>query len=66
MAVAIANHPAVLLAHEPTGELDAHTESQVLDLLRARTRHGAAVLVASHSPAVAAVAHRVFTLIDGK
>jgi putative ABC transport system ATP-binding protein len=56
----------VLLADEPTGELDAHTETQVLDLLRARTRHGVAVLVASHSRAVAAAADRVITLTDGQ
>jgi len=66
LAIALANNPAVLLADEPTGELDAHTETQVLDLLRARTRHGVAVLVASHSRAVAAAADRVITLTDGQ
>ena len=66
LAVALANNPAVLLADEPTGELDAHTETQVLDLLRARTEHGVAILVASHSPAVAAAADRVITLSDGR
>jgi len=66
LAVALANNPAVLLADEPTGELDTHTETQVLDLLRARTEHGVAILVASHSPAVAAAADRVITLTDGR
>ena len=66
LAVALANNPAVLLADEPTGELDAHTETQVLDLLRARAEHGVAILVASHSPAVAAAADRVITLTDGR
>jgi putative ABC transport system ATP-binding protein len=66
LAVALANNPAVLLADEPTGELDAHTETQVLDLLRARTEHGVAILVASHSPAVAVAADRVITLTDGR
>ena len=66
LALALANNPAVLLADEPTGELDAHTETQVLDLLRARTEHGVAILVASHSPAVAAAADRVITLTDGR
>ena len=65
LAVALANNPAVLLADEPTGELDAHTETQVLDLLRARADQGVAILVASHSPAVAA-ADRVITLTDGE
>ena len=66
LAVALANKPAVLLADEPTGELDAHTETQVLDLLRARAEHGVGILVASHSPAVAAAADRVITLTDGQ
>jgi putative ABC transport system ATP-binding protein len=66
LAVALANNPAVLVADEPTGELDAHTETQVLDLLRARTELGVAILVASHSPAVAAAADRVITLTDGQ
>ena len=66
LAVALANNPAVLLADEPTGELDAHTETQVLNLLRARAEHGVAILIASHSPAVAAAADRVITLTDGR
>lgn len=66
LAVALANNPAVLLADEPTGELDAHTETQVLHLLKTRADHGVAILVASHSPAVAAAANRVITLTDGQ
>lgn len=66
LAVALANRPAVLLADEPTGELDGSTEARVLVLLTAATRDGTAVVVASHSPAVAAVAHRVVRLDDGK
>jgi len=65
LAVALANRPAVLLADEPTGELDAQTEQQVLQLLSARAAAGVAILVASHSPAVAAAADRVITLTDG-
>ena len=65
LAVALANEPAVLLADEPTGELDSTTETQVLDLLRGTAERGTAVLVASHSPAVAAAADRVLHLVDG-
>jgi len=65
LAVALANRPAVLLADEPTGELDAQTEQQVLQLLSALAAAGVAILVASHSPAVAAAADRVITLTDG-
>jgi putative ABC transport system ATP-binding protein len=66
LAVALANDPVVLLADEPTGELDLGTEAIVLDLLRARARRGVAILVASHSPAVAAAADRMITLADGR
>ena len=66
LAVALANNPAVLLADEPTGELDAHTESRVLELVRARAEAGLAILVASHSTAVAKTADRVITLTDGQ
>jgi putative ABC transport system ATP-binding protein len=66
LAVALANDPVVLLADEPTGELDTATEATVLGLLVAAAERGAAVLVASHSPAVAAAAHRVVTLADGR
>jgi putative ABC transport system ATP-binding protein len=66
LAVALANDPAVLLADEPTGELDLATEAGVLDLLRERAGSGVAILVASHSPAVAASADRVVTMSDGR
>lgn len=66
LAVALANSPVVLLADEPTGELDAHTETQVLSLLTGLAVQGMAILVASHSPAVAAAANRVVTLTDGE
>jgi putative ABC transport system ATP-binding protein len=66
LAVALAGGPAVLLADEPTGEVDSATETQILDLLLSRAREGVAILVASHSPAVSAAADRVIRLDDGK
>jgi putative ABC transport system ATP-binding protein len=66
LAVALANDPAVVLADEPTGELDSATEADVLELLVGATGDGVAVLVASHSPAVAAAAGRVIYLEDGR
>ena len=65
LAVALANDPEVVLADEPTGELDGATEDRVLELLKARAAAGGAVLVASHSPAVAAAA-RTVRLHDGR
>jgi putative ABC transport system ATP-binding protein len=66
LAVALANRPAVLLADEPTGELDSTTEARVLTLLDDATKDGTAVVVASHSPAVAVAAGRLLRLDDGK
>jgi putative ABC transport system ATP-binding protein len=65
LAVAAANAPTVLLADEPTGELDSRTESVVLQLLQQAADNGAAVIVASHSPAVAGAATRVAHIEDG-
>jgi putative ABC transport system ATP-binding protein len=66
LAIALANTPAVILADEPTGELDSATETLVLEQLSKAAARGAAVLVASHSPAVADAADRVVGLIDGQ
>ncbi|MGI8721431.1 MAG: ABC transporter ATP-binding protein [Geodermatophilaceae bacterium] len=66
LAVALANDPEILLADEPTGELDGDTEAALLRLLRVRTAAGLAVLVASHSPAVSRTADRVIELLDGR
>jgi putative ABC transport system ATP-binding protein len=65
LAVALCNNPAVLLADEPTGELDSVNELLILDLLLEMAESGTAVVVASHSPDVAAAAHHVVRLVDG-
>lgn len=65
LAVALANDPDVLLADEPTGEVDAATEHHVLDLLRRRAGTGGAVVIVTHSPGVADAADRTIVLTDG-
>jgi putative ABC transport system ATP-binding protein len=65
LAVALANDPAVLLADEPTGELDEVTARDVLALLRERAANGGAVVVATHDAAVAFAAVRELRLRDG-
>ncbi|GES32599.1 ABC transporter ATP-binding protein [Streptomyces angustmyceticus] len=66
LAVALANAPDLLLADEPTGEVDAVTERRVLDLLREHAAGGVAVVVVTHSRAVAGAADRVLRLRDGR
>lgn len=66
LAIALAADPPVLLADEPTGEVDAATETTILDLLRARVDAGGAAIVATHSDAVASRADRVIRLRDGR
>ncbi|MGO4596167.1 ABC transporter ATP-binding protein [Terrabacter sp. 2RAF25] len=65
LAVALANDPDIVLADEPTGELDGDSERHVLELLRDRAGAGAALLVVTHSTRVVAIADRVIHLHDG-
>ena len=66
MAVALAAAPNILLADEPTGEVDVVTEGWVLDLLDEHCRNGGAAIVATHSAALARRASRIVRLLDGK
>jgi putative ABC transport system ATP-binding protein len=66
LAVATANNPDVILADEPTGELDDSTTARIIGLLRDQAKRGAAVLVVTHDPAVACDADRELRLRDGR
>jgi len=66
LAVALANDPEILLADEPTAEVDGANEERVLELLRHRVEAGRAVLVATHSSRVAAGSDRVVRIVDGR
>ncbi|MCX4530822.1 ABC transporter ATP-binding protein [Streptomyces sp. NBC_00841] len=66
LAVALANDPDVLLADEPTGELDGVTEQRVLALLRERAEAGRGVLIVTHSAEAVRIADRVIALDDGR
>jgi lipoprotein-releasing system ATP-binding protein len=66
VARALANRPSVLLADEPTGNLDAGTSETVfVELLRVAREHGVAALIATHNRELAARMDRVVTLRDG-
>lgn len=65
VARAVVKGPRLVLADEPTGSLDAQSEADVLALLDAAAGAGAAVVVVTHSPVVAAWATRVVAITDG-
>ncbi len=67
IARAIVNHPAILLADEPTGNLDTENSEAVLGLLRdLNTRLGQTILMITHNPEAAAYAHRTVKMRDGR
>jgi putative ABC transport system ATP-binding protein len=67
IARALAPRPRILFADEPTGNLDAATGAQIMDLLFARARETAAtLLVVTHDPALAARCRRVMSMADGR
>jgi putative ABC transport system ATP-binding protein len=67
VARAFANNPAILLADEPTGNLDTATGEQVIELLiRLNQDHGSTLVLVTHDPALAAHAERIVCLRDGR
>ena len=66
IARALVNDPALLLADEPTGNLDAEAGTEVLRLLRAGADEGRAVVMVTHEAGATAMADRVLRLTDGK
>jgi putative ABC transport system ATP-binding protein len=67
IARALINHPGIVLADEPTGNLDTHTGAEIVALLdRMRSEHGLTLLVATHDESIAASCDRTLVLSDGK
>ncbi len=66
IARALANEPAVLLADEPTGELDRATSHGVLELFQRLNSEGTTIVVATHDPELAAGASRHVEVVDGR
>jgi len=67
IARALANRPAIILADEPTGNLDSKSTDEIMDLMRQLNREqGTTFIVVTHNPAVARAADRIVTVRDGK
>ena len=67
VARAFASHPPILLADEPTGNLDSATGRQVIDLLLSLNRdHGSTLMLVTHDQDLASCAERIITLRDGR
>ncbi len=62
---ALINHPALLLADEPTGSLDSHTSVEILRVFQQLNAEGITVLLVTHDPNVAAYADRTIHIVDG-
>ena len=65
IARALINRPTVLLADEPTGNLDSHSAREVLALMRRHHEHGQTIVLVTHDPRVASAADRVIHMRDG-
>jgi putative ABC transport system ATP-binding protein len=66
IARALANRPTILLADEPTGELDAQTGNDVIELFDRLNRDGMTILVVTHDEKLAGAARRVVHMLDGR
>jgi putative ABC transport system ATP-binding protein len=66
IARALVNHPAIILADEPTGNLDSKTSVEILGLLEQIHKMGNTVIIVTHEEDIAQHAHRIIRLMDGK
>jgi len=66
IARAIVNSPAVVLADEPTGNLDSKTGQQIMDIFHQLNARGVTIILVTHEPDIAAQAQRVILMRDGK
>jgi putative ABC transport system ATP-binding protein len=66
IARSIVNEPPVLLADEPTGNLDTKTTREIMELLLQLNREGMTIIMVTHSPDCAGYAQRILRVTDGK
>lgn len=66
IARALVNNPSLILADEPTGNLDSATSSEIMALFDELYKNGNTIILVTHEPDIATHAHRVIRLLDGK
>ena len=66
IARAIATHPPIIMADEPTGALDSKTGKHVLEILHTLNQEGSTIILITHDNGIAATAHRVVRISDGR
>jgi putative ABC transport system ATP-binding protein len=66
IARALVNNPSIILADEPTGNLDSKTSVEIMNLLERLHEQGNTIILVTHEPDIAAHAHRVLTILDGQ
>ena len=65
IARALVNRPSIILADEPTGNLDSKTSDEIMDLFDELQAKGNTIVVVTHEPDIAEYAHRIITIRDG-
>ena len=65
-ARALANRPSLILADEPTGNLDSKASKDILDLLLSLNQNGMTIIMVTHDPKIAESTHRIIRMKDGK
>ena len=66
IARALVNEPTIILADEPTGNLDSRSGEEIMDIFRELNRQGRTIILVTHEPDIAAHARRVITVKDGR